>query len=144
MRRSREYIGAAARLHDLAEVHHGHAIGDVPHDGQVMGDEDASEAEALLKVLEEVDDARTHRHAQRRHRLVEDHELFEGQRPGDADPLALPAENLCGRRLAWAGSRPVSASSSATRFPPDLPYRPWTRSGAAMMLPTERRGLSEA
>ena len=41
-------------LDDLAEVHHRDPVGDMPDDGQVVGDEEVGGAEFLLEVLEEV------------------------------------------------------------------------------------------
>ncbi len=86
---------AGARLDDLAEVHHRDAIGDVADHRQVVGDEDVGQAEGVLELLEQVDDAGLDRHVEGRHRLVEHDQLgLEGQGPGDADPLALPAGEL--------------------------------------------------
>ena len=42
-------------LHDLAEVHHGHPVGDVPDDGEVVGDEQVRQPELGLDVLEQVE-----------------------------------------------------------------------------------------
>ncbi len=71
------------------------AVGEVPHDRQVVGDEQVGHAELVLQVLEQVDHLRLHRHVERRHRLVADDDLrLQGQRPGDADALALAAGEL--------------------------------------------------
>src|SRR5216683_8156123 len=42
-------------LDHLAEIHDGHAIGDLPHDAEIMRDEEVGEREALLEILEEID-----------------------------------------------------------------------------------------
>ena len=88
-------------LADLAEVHDRHAVADVLHDREVVGDEDQRQPVALLEVLEQVEDLRLHRHVQGRHRLVADHQLgLEDQGAGDADALALPARELVGSLVA--------------------------------------------
>src|SRR5262245_2001589 len=43
-------------LDDAAEVHHGDLARDVPHHGEVMGDEQVREAKLALQVLKQVDD----------------------------------------------------------------------------------------
>lgn len=45
-------LSLVADLHDPAEIHHSHTIGDVPHDGEVMGDEEEGETLLLLQVLQ--------------------------------------------------------------------------------------------
>ena len=86
---------SVADLDDLAEVHDGDAVGDVPDDRQVVGDEDVGEAELVLQVLEQVDDLRLDRHVEGGDRLVADDELgLERERAGDADALALAAGEL--------------------------------------------------
>ena len=98
---------AGALLDDLAEVHHRDPVGDVAHDRQVVGDEDVGEAELVLQHLEQVDDAGLDRHVERRHGLVEHDQLgLEGQRPGDADALALPAGELVGEAVGVLGRQP--------------------------------------
>ena len=96
-----------ADLHQLAEVHHGDDVGDVAHDGQVVGDEQVRQVELVLQVLQQVDDAGLDRHVERRHRLVEhDERRVEGQRPGDADALALAAGELVRVAAGVVGRQP--------------------------------------
>ena len=65
------------------------------HDRQVVRDEHVREAELVLQVLEQVDDAGLDRHVERGHRLVEhDAARVERERAGDADALALAAGEL--------------------------------------------------
>ena len=67
----------------------------MPHDRQVVGDEDVGEAEFALQVGQQVDDLRLDGHVERGHRLVADDELGpERERPGHADALPLPAGEL--------------------------------------------------
>ena len=44
------------QLHDLAEVHHGHAVRDVTDHREVVGDEQIGQPELGLEILEQVDD----------------------------------------------------------------------------------------
>ena len=61
-------------FHEPAEVHHGHAVGDVAHHGQVVGDEKVGQPVLGLEVLEQVDDLRLDRDIERGDRLVADDE----------------------------------------------------------------------
>ncbi len=86
---------AVRQLDDLAEVHHGDAVRDVPDDREVVRDDHVRETELVLEVVQQVHHLRLDRHVQRRHRLVGDDQLrFERERPRDADALALPAREL--------------------------------------------------
>src|SRR6266511_838571 len=89
-------------LHEVAEVHHRDAIGDVVHDAQVVRDEQVRELDLLLEIVEEVEDLRLDRHVERAHRLVE-HEAFRAdrERARDADTLSLAAAELV--RIAVEG-----------------------------------------
>ena len=44
------------RLHDLAEVHYGDAIGDVLHNREIVADEDVGHTETLLQGTHQIDD----------------------------------------------------------------------------------------
>ena len=89
------HVGGRAVLDDPPEVHHGDLVGDVPHDGEVVGDEQVRQSELVLEVLEQVDDLALHGHVERRDGLVaHEHLRLDGERPGDADALALPAGEL--------------------------------------------------
>src|SRR5687768_12964158 len=79
-------------LDDLAEVHHGHAVADMPDHREVVRDEQVRQVEFSLKIFQQVDDLRLNGHVQRGDRFVADDEFrLEGQRARDADTLALPA-----------------------------------------------------
>ena len=85
-------VGRRRHLHQLAGVHDGHPVRDVAHHRQVVGDEQVGQAVLVLQVLQQVDHLGPDRHVQGRHRLVGHDQLgLEGQGPGDADALALPA-----------------------------------------------------
>ncbi len=65
---------------------------DVPHDAEIVRDEEIGEAQLRLQVGEEVEDLRLDRDVERRDRLVGDDELRrEHERAGDRDALALAA-----------------------------------------------------
>ncbi len=60
-----------------------------------MGDEQQSDAQALLQLGQQVQHLGLHRHVQRGDRLVTDQYLgLRGDRPGDRHPLPLPAGEL--------------------------------------------------
>ena len=82
-------------LDDLAQVHHRHPVGDVPHHRQVVRDEQVGQPQLFLELLQQVDHAGLDGDVQRRDRLVQHQHLrLERQRPGDADALPLPAGEL--------------------------------------------------
>ncbi len=81
-----------SHLHELAHVHHGDAVADVPDHPQVVRHEDVREAQAVLQIEQQVQDLRLHGHVERRHRLVGDDEpRIHRQGAGDPDALALAA-----------------------------------------------------
>ena len=81
-------------LHDLAQVHHGHTVADVPHHRKIVSDEQVGDPVLRLKVFQQVDHLGLDRDVQRRHRLVADDEAGPCSKgPGNSDPLPLaPAE----------------------------------------------------
>src|SRR4051812_9395422 len=81
-----------SHFHYAAEIHHGDAIGDVLHHGEVVRDKDIGEAEPVLQVAKQIEDLRADRNVERGHRLVADDEFrFYRQRARDGDALALAA-----------------------------------------------------
>ena len=67
----------------------------MPHDVEVVRDEDVGQAELPLEILEQIEDLRLHRDVERRDRLVADDELrVHRERARDADPLPLAAREL--------------------------------------------------
>jgi hypothetical protein len=87
--RTREERVGLADLDDPAEIHHGDAVGDVPHDCKIMRDEQVGQMQFALQVLQQVDDLRLHRNVERGDRLVADDE-GRPQRERACDPDALP------------------------------------------------------
>src|SRR5699024_4546527 len=101
-----ELIGLAV-FDDPAEIHHGHEVGYLADDGEIVGDEEVGQAEAVAQVLEQVDDTGLNGHVEGGDRLVEDLQLrVRERRPGDADALALTAGELV--RIAF-GHRGVES-----------------------------------
>ena len=137
--------GRRPLLDDLAQVHHGDPLAQVPDGRQVVGDEQVADAVRALEVLQQVHDLGADRDVEGRDRLVEDdHAGIERERPGDRDPLALAPAELVGKLRAAPGSRPTSARSRATR--PAISWRPsvvFSTSGSPTIAPARIRGLSE-
>ena len=57
MARPREHALDLADLDDPTEIHDRDAIGDMPHDRQIVRDDQIGDAELGLQILEQVDDA---------------------------------------------------------------------------------------
>ena len=109
-------IVTVGRLDHLAEVHHVDLVGHPAHDVEVVGDEQVGEVELLLEVFEQVDDLGLHRHVEGGHRLVAHDQLrLEGERPGDADPLALAARELVGEAVVVLGVEARRARAAPAR-----------------------------
>src|SRR5437764_2832333 len=85
------------QLHDLAQIHHRHAVGDVLDDRQVVRDEHVGEIVVALEVFEKIDYLRLHRNVERRYRLVADDELgLNRECARNTDALALAPGELVG------------------------------------------------
>ena len=88
----------------------------MPDHREIVRHDDEGEAEAVLQILQQVDDLRLDRHVEGRNRLVADDQLgISRKRPGDADALALAAGELVRIAVQWVGSRPTVRMRSATR-----------------------------
>ena len=93
----------------------------MPHDAEVVRDEEHGEVELAAQAQEQVDDLRLDRNVERGDRLVADEEVrLHGERAGDGDALALPAGELV--RIAADDSpdraRPFRASAWRLCRPP--------------------------
>ena len=83
------------QLHDVALVDDGDAVRDVPHDGQVVRDEQVGDAAFLLQMAQQVEHLGADGHIQCRDGLIGDDELrLHDEGAGDADALALAAGEL--------------------------------------------------
>ncbi len=92
------------------------------------------QAQVALQVLQQVEHLRLHRHVQRRDRLVGHDEVrLHGQRPGDADALALAARELVRVARAVVGVQARALEQLADRGPRGGPR-------AAVECPAPRPG----
>ena len=64
-----QFLGGSL-LHDLTEVHHGDAVGEVVDHRQVVGDKDVGQAMLLLQFLQQVQNLGLNGHVQGRNRLI--------------------------------------------------------------------------
>ena len=81
-----------SEFHGAAQVHYHHTMTDVFHHGEVVRDEEISEAMLLLKVHEQVHDLRLDRNVERADRFITDNQLWlDSERPRNADALTLAA-----------------------------------------------------
>jgi hypothetical protein len=137
-------------FYDLAEVHDGYPVGDMPDYPEVMGDEDIGEPELLLEVREEVQHLGLDRHIEGGDRLVGHDQLRPGREgPGDADPLALAAGELVRIAVEVGGGeahdieefghlapylRGVAVPVDVQRLGDDLPCpAPWVQGGVRIL-----------
>ena len=117
-------------LHDPAEVHHRHPVGDVLHHRQVVRDEQVGQPELLLQVLQQVQDLGLDRHVERRDRLV-------------AAPAAGVRARWRGRCRCAGAARRRTRAGSGRRRPASAPRaraapRPASRRRAASPMPCMR------
>ena len=61
-------------LHNLAEIHYGDLIADLPDDRKVVADEQEGEVQLVLEFNQKVEHLGLDRDIERGHRLVTDHE----------------------------------------------------------------------
>ena len=81
-----------ALLDDAAEIHNGNVIRDLPHDLEIMTDEEIGHAEMCLYVLQKIDNLSCHGNVESRNGLVADDKFgVEHQCAGEDSPLSLPA-----------------------------------------------------
>ena len=135
------------QLDHPADVHHGHAVADVPDHAQIVRDEQIGQPKLRLQIQQQVQDLRLHRDVERRDRLVGDHQArTQGQRARDADALALAAAERV--REAPHVLRPQPDAAQQVGHPLlALPPARACRGPAAARRPVSSsvmRGLSEA
>src|SRR5579875_3048788 len=88
-------------LHDLAKVHDDDVVCDMPHERQIVADEQHGGALLHLDLEEQVDDSGLDRDVERRDWLVRQQQFrIPGKSAGDGNALLLPAGELT--RLAMA------------------------------------------
>ncbi len=82
-------------------------VGDVPHDRQVVRDEEQAHAQLASQTCQQVGHLRLSRCVERRERLVQDdHRWFGGKGAGDGDALALAATVLVRESLRGGPRKP--------------------------------------
>ena len=114
MRRACEQRVGIGDLDDASEIHHGDAVGDVPHDREIVRDEQVGQFQLALQILQEIDDLRLDGDIESRYRLVADDETrLQREGASDADALALPAGELM--RIACVAERGRRTRSSISR-----------------------------
>ena len=119
----------------------------MPHDAEVVGDEQVGQAELVLQVVEQVDDLRLDRDVERRDRLVGDDELrVQRERAGDADALALAARELVRVAVAVLRREADELEQLRTRAASIWPRSPMLVDAQRLGddVPTRMRGLSDA
>ena len=77
---------------DAASEHHGNRVGELSHNGQIMGNEQVGQVELVLQISQEIEDLSLDRNIQGRDRLIEHKQPWlKHKGSGDGDALALPA-----------------------------------------------------
>ena len=95
MQRMLEHFHRRAGFHDLAEIHHQHAVAQQPHHGEIVRDEQIAHAELFLEPLQELKDDHLNRNVERGGRLVEHQKIgLDRDGAGNADAGALAAGKL--------------------------------------------------
>jgi len=121
-------------LDDAAEIHHRDTVAEMPHDAEIVRDEQHRQIELAAQAQEQVDDLRLDRNVERGDRLVADEEVgLHGERAGDGDPLALPAGEL------------VRIAADIVRIEPDR-LEPCSRDSAGLLSlhqPVRQRPLED-
>ena len=91
---------SVGQFHERAQVHDRHPVAQVPHHGQVVGNEHVGQAEFVLQVPQKIEHLGLDGHIQSRDRLVADHQLgVQGQGSGHGHPLALASGKFVGIAL---------------------------------------------
>ena len=78
-----------SQLDDLAQVHHGDAVGNVTYNREIVGNEEIGQTEFVLKIFQQVDDLRLNRNVERGNRLTTN-DAIRSRRPR-AGALSGPA-----------------------------------------------------
>ena len=107
----------------MAVLHHGHAIGELAHQVQVVGDQQHRHPGLALQIVEQAQDLRAQRHVQRRGGLIGQQQARPArQGHGDHRALALAARELV-RKAVGAAARVGNAGGGQgfDRRVPGLP-----------------------
>ena len=97
MARRRQHLLGRALLDDPPQVHDRHAVGDVPRQPEVVGDDEDRDVGLAHQAQHQREDLAAHRGVEARDRLVgHEQARLEHHRPGDDHALALAAGDLVG------------------------------------------------
>ena len=111
------------------------------HHGEVMADEEISQAELVLQVTHQIEDLGLNGNIERRGRFVADDEFgFGCQRAGDGDALALAAGKLVGKFQAVIGMQADEIQQFADARG-DVALALDQVDGSETMASTRKRGL---
>ena len=111
-----EQCSSVGELRDATEVHDRDPVADVLDHAHVVGHEEIGQPKLALQLLEQVQDLGLDRHVERGDGLVADDQVgFEDERPGDPDPLALPAG-----KLVRVAARVIRREPDEVHHPADL------------------------
>ena len=109
---------------DLAVLHDADMVGHVPHDAEVMGDEQHGHAHFALQFLQQLQNLRLHRDVERGRRFIGDEQVgIVGKRHGDHHALALAARKLMRKILKPRFRDRGCPLSSEARSPSGVPWR---------------------
>ena len=90
-----EQVDEAAGLDDAAVVEPGDRVGDLEDGVHLVGDEHDRQVQVVAQLAQQLDDRGGRRRVEPGGRLVgQQHRRPQGERAGDADPLALAAGEL--------------------------------------------------
>src|SRR3546814_19086669 len=114
MARCAEDDATLGLFHQLAEVHHQHAVADMADDSQIVRNEQDREVIAALQVAQQIDDLRLDRNVERRYRLTADQQFRPPhQPPRDRHALTLAAGEFT----------PMTHRNTGTKTNPPPPFR---------------------
>ena len=95
MQRAAQQFFRGRQFDNLPGIHHGHAVGHVADDAEVVRDEQNRHSEPLLKVMKQFQNLRLDGHVERSRRLIGNEQFrFAGQRHRDNHPLLHAAGHL--------------------------------------------------
>ena len=118
MERRRQHAIHRPLLDNAPEIHHSDPVGHVPHQRQVMRDQDQRDPARRLQIRQQIDDRRLHRDIERRHRLIGNHQIrIAGNGTRQRDPLFLSAGKLLRLAIDHIGRHPHPLQQSANLLP---------------------------
>src|SRR5207237_338053 len=127
MARPRIQAVRGCELHHAPEIQHQYALAQLPHQRQIVTDEQQAHVRLALQVREQGHDLLLGRDIQRTDRLVADEQTgLQDRGAGDADTLALAA-----RELVRVAARELGGGAHAAEHRGEAPRAPGRRGGGA-------------